>query len=131
MQAAIIFLAWMVLHDDRGGRKPYAMHVAPRTKCRPEEGPVHPTINPGTGWVKVPPPVPLSPAVPFCTRVSAEMKPPLGRDPSVSVQYKPLHTQYHILVSARMVSAPIAPAPGHTPRGLLGAMFSSSCDVTR
>ena len=30
--------------------------------------------NPSTGWCKVPSAVPLSPAVPFCTRVSASMK---------------------------------------------------------
>ena len=41
--------------------------------------------NPCTEWVKVPPVGPLSPAVPFCTRVSARMKPPLGRDSSVNI----------------------------------------------
>ena len=42
------------------------------------QGGSHPTRNPSTGWFKVPPPVPLSPPVPFCTstRVSAGMKPP-------------------------------------------------------
>ena len=40
----------------------------------------HLTINPSTGWFTFPPAVPLSPAVPFCTRVSTVMKPPLGRE---------------------------------------------------
>ena len=30
---------------------------------------VHPTGNPSTGWFKVPPAVPLSPAVRGCTRI--------------------------------------------------------------
>ena len=45
----------------------------------------HPTRNPSTGWYKVPPAVPLSPAVPGSTRVSASMKPPMGRDSSVNM----------------------------------------------
>ena len=44
----------------------------------------HPTRNPGTGWLKIPPAVPLSPAVPICTRVSAGMNTPMGRDSSVT-----------------------------------------------
>ena len=38
-----------------------------------------------TGPYKVPPAVPLFPAVPTSTRVYAGMKPPLGRDPSVNI----------------------------------------------
>ena len=37
----------------------------------------HPTRKHSTGWFKVPPAVPLSPAMLFSTRVSAGMKPPL------------------------------------------------------
>ena len=44
-----------------------------------------PTRNPSTGWFRVPPAVSLSPAVPFCTRACAGMKPPMGRDSSVNV----------------------------------------------
>ena len=40
----------------------------------------HPIRNPSTGWCKVSSAVPLTPAVPFCTRVSARIKPLLGRD---------------------------------------------------
>ena len=45
----------------------------------------HPARKPSTGWCKVPPAVLLSPAVAFCTRVSAGMKPCLGRDSSENV----------------------------------------------
>ena len=45
----------------------------------------HPTRSPSTGRFKVPPAVPLLPAVPLCTRVSAGMKPALGRDSSVKL----------------------------------------------
>ena len=38
----------------------------------------HPTRNLRTGWYKVPLVVPLSPAMPVCTRVSAGMKPSMG-----------------------------------------------------
>ena len=44
----------------------------------------YPVRNPSTGWFNVSPAVPLSPAVPFCTRVSAGLNPayePRG-DPS-------------------------------------------------
>ena len=40
-------------------------------------GGLHPIRKPKTGWCKVPPVVPLSPAVSVCTRVSGRMKPPL------------------------------------------------------
>ena len=40
---------------------------------------IHPIRDPSTGWYKVPPAVPLSPAVPASTRVSARKKPPPGR----------------------------------------------------
>ena len=46
----------------------------------------HPTRNPSTGRCKVPPPVPLSPAMPARTRISARMKPPMGRDSPVNIQ---------------------------------------------
>ena len=49
----------------------------------------HPTKKNSSGWFKVPPAVPLSPAVPVSTRVSAEMKHPLGtRDSPVNITYK-------------------------------------------
>ena len=45
----------------------------------------HPTRKPSTGLIKIAPAVPLSPAVSFCTRVSAGMKDRLGRDSSMNV----------------------------------------------
>ena len=45
----------------------------------------YPTRKDSTGWFKVLPAVPLSPAMPFNSRVSAGMKPPLGRDSSLNL----------------------------------------------
>ena len=49
-------------------------------------GGFHPTRKPSTGWFKVLPAVPFPSAVPFCTAVSARMKPALGRDSSSYMQ---------------------------------------------
>ena len=58
----------------------------------------HPCRNPSTGWFKVPPAVPLSPAVPFSTRFSAGMNPPMGRDSSVNI----LNTSRHKALNTRL-----------------------------
>ena len=47
-------------------------------------GVVHPTRKASTSWYLIPPAVPLSPAVPYCTTVSGGMNPPMGRDSSVN-----------------------------------------------
>ena len=49
----------------------------------------HPAGNPRTDWCKVPPAVPLSPAVSFCSRVSGRMKPPVGPGSSGIVSTNP------------------------------------------
>ena len=46
----------------------------------------HPTRKPSINWFKVPPEVPLTPAVPFSSRVSAGINPPLGRVSSVKIR---------------------------------------------
>ena len=54
----------------------------------------HPTGNPSSGWFMVPPAVAASPAVPFSTRVSAGMKPPLGRDSLLHFRVKRFINEY-------------------------------------
>ena len=41
---------------------------------------LHPTRKPSTDWLKVPPALSSSPAMPFCTKESVGMQPPLGGD---------------------------------------------------
>ena len=61
----------------RGARSSLLSNDNLQDESRPRGGFI-PNRNPSIGWCKVPPAVPFLPAVPFCTMVSAEMKPPLG-----------------------------------------------------
>ena len=57
----------------RGKQKPQCSMTTTCTGQNAAQRGFHPTRNPSTGRVKVPPPVPLLPAVPFWTSVSAGM----------------------------------------------------------
>ena len=77
-----------------GGAGAWGVLVCYRVKCRSEGASSYQKL--GTGWFKVLPAVPLSPVMPFCTRVSAGMKLPL-RDSSGNVCEHQNRFMLHIL----------------------------------